>query len=136
MGVYGSKAKALKDRDMPLEGGGIYNWLACYGTPLLIPEAQSDFRLDSNVMQSLGVKCIMTVPLWSSSTMTGLLTVVNKKGGNCFDKHDLRLFTVFSNLAGAALQNASLYTDLMGKMSSRALNNSWCIRPRWRPSVN
>ena len=117
MGVYGSKAKALKDMDMPLEGGGIYNWLACYGTPLLIPEAQSDFRLDSNVMQSLGVKCIMTVPLWSSSTMTGLLTVVNKKGGSCFDKHDLRLFTVFSNLVGTALQNASLYTDLMGKMN-------------------
>jgi len=117
MGVYGSKAKALKDMDMPLEGGGIYNWLACYGTPLLIPEAQSDFRLDSSTMKSLGIKCIMIVPLWSSNTMTGLLTAVNKKGGTCFDKHDLRLFTVFSNLVGAALQNASLYTDLMGKMS-------------------
>ena len=117
MGVYGSKAKALKDMDMPLEGGGIYNWLACYGTPLLISDAQSDFRLDSNVMKSLGIKCIMIVPLWSSNTMTGLLTVVNKKGGTCFDKHDLRLFTVFSNLAGAALQNASLYADLMRKMS-------------------
>jgi signal transduction histidine kinase len=116
MGVYGSKAKALKDMNMPLEGGGIYNWLACYGTPLLIPEAQSDFRLDSNVMQTLGVKCIMTVPLWSSSTMTGVLTVVNKKDGSCFDKHDLRLLTVFSNLVGTALQNASLYTDLMVKM--------------------
>ncbi len=117
MGVYGSKAKALKDMDIPLEGGGIYNWLACYGTPLLIPDAQSDFRLDSNLMKSLGIKCIMIVPLWSSNTMTGLLTAVNKKGGTCFDKHDLRLFTVFSNLVGAALQNASLYTDLMGKMS-------------------
>jgi two-component system, NtrC family, sensor kinase len=28
----------------------------------------------------------------------------------------MRLFTVFGNLAGAALQNASLYTDLRGKM--------------------
>lgn len=117
MGVYGSKAKALKDMDMPLEGGGIYNWLACYGTPLLIPDAQSDFRLESDIMKTLGIKCIMIVPLWSSNTMTGLLTAVNKKGGNCFDKHDLRLFTVFSNLVGTALQNASLYTDLTGKMS-------------------
>jgi signal transduction histidine kinase len=117
MGVYGSKEKALKDMDMPLEAGGIYNWLACYGTPLLIPEAQSDFRLDSGLMQSLGIKSIITAPLWSSNTMTGLLTAVNKKGGACFDKHDLRLFTVFSNLAGAALQNASLYTDLMAKMN-------------------
>ena len=64
-------------------------------------------------MKSLGIKCMMTVPLWSSNTMTGLLTAVNKNGGACFDQHDLRLFTVFSNLAGAALQNASLYTDLM-----------------------
>ena len=69
------------------------------------------------LMKSLGIKCIMTIPLWSSNTMTGLLTAVNKKGGACFDKQDLRLFTVFSNLAGAALQNASLYTDLMGKMN-------------------
>jgi signal transduction histidine kinase len=113
LGVYGSKAKALKGMNMPLEGGGIYNWLACYGTPLLISDAQSDFRLDNNVMKSLGIKCIMIVPLWSSNTMTGLLTVVNKKGGTCFDKHDLRLFTVFSNLAGAALQNASMEQETL-----------------------
>lgn len=116
MGVFGNKAKALRETELPLEAGGIYNWLACYGTPLLIPDAQNDFRLDSDVMKAQGIKCIMTVPLWSSNTMTGLLTAVNKKGGPCFDKQDLRLFTVFSNLAGAALQNASLYTDLIGKM--------------------
>jgi signal transduction histidine kinase/HAMP domain-containing protein len=116
IGVFGNKASVLKNMDMPLEAAGIYNWLTCYGTPLLIAEAQSDFRLDSALMRSHGIKCIMAVPLWSSNTMTGLLTAVNKKGGGCFDKHDLRLFTVFSNLVGAALQNASLYTDLMGKM--------------------
>ncbi len=117
MGVIGSKAKALHGMEMPLESGGIYNWLACYGTPLLITEAQNDFRLDGTLMKSIGVKSIMTIPLWSSNTMIGLLTAVNKKGGTSFDKQDLRLFTVFSNLAGAALQNASLYTDLMGKMN-------------------
>ncbi len=117
LGAYGNKAKALREMGMPLESGGIYNWLACYGTPLLIPEAQTDFRLDGGLMKSLDIKCIMTVPLWSTNTMTGLLTAVNKKGGTCFDRHDLRLFTVFSSLAGAALQNASLYTDLVAKMN-------------------
>ncbi len=117
MGVIGTKAKALHEMEMPLESGGIYNWLACYGTPLLIADAQSDFRLSAALMKSAGIKSIMTVPLWSSNTMIGLLTAVNKKGGAGFDKQDLRLFTVFSNLAGAALQNASLYTDLMGKMN-------------------
>jgi signal transduction histidine kinase len=117
LGVFGSRVKTLQDMDMPLESGGIYNWIASYGTPLLIQDAQSDFRLDSALMKSLGIKCVMTVPLWSSNTMTGLLTAVNKKGGTSFDKHDLRLFTVFSNLAAAALQNASLYTDLTEKMN-------------------
>lgn len=117
LGVFGSRVKTLQDMDMPLESGGIYNWIASYGTPLLIQDAQSDFRLDSALMKSLGIKCVMTVPLWSSNTMTGLLTAVNKKGGASFDKHDLRLFTVFSNLAAAALQNASLYTDLTEKMN-------------------
>jgi two-component system NtrC family sensor kinase len=88
-----------------------------YGTPLLIPDAQTDFRLDSDLMKSIGIKSIITVPLWSSNTLMGLLTAINKKGGVSFDKHDLRLFTVFSSLAAAALQNASLYSDLKGKMN-------------------
>jgi signal transduction histidine kinase len=117
LGIFGGKELALKSLDLPLESGGIYNWLACYGTPLLIPDAQNDFRLDGALMRTLGIRSIMTIPLWSSNTMTGLLTAVNKKGGASFDKQDLRLFTVFSNLAGAALQNASLYTDLIGKMN-------------------
>jgi signal transduction histidine kinase len=116
LGVQGSKKQQLMEQELPLEAGGIFNWLACYGTPLLIPDAQSDFRLDGDRMKALGIKTLMMVPLWSSNTLTGLLTVINKKGGASFDKHDLRLFTVFGNLAGAALQNASLYTDLMGKM--------------------
>ncbi|MGE5174463.1 MAG: ATP-binding protein [Betaproteobacteria bacterium] len=116
LGVYGNKAKAIREQEPPIEAGGIYNWLASYGTPLLISDAQADFRLDGALMKSLGIKSVMTVPLWSSNTMIGLLTAINKKGGARFDKHDLRLFTVFSNLASAALQNASLYSDLKDKM--------------------
>jgi signal transduction histidine kinase len=115
-GVSGTKARILKDREMPMEAGGVYNWLASYGTPLLIPDAHSDFRLDRELMKSMGIRCLMTVPLWSSNTMRGMLTALNKKGGASFDKHDLRLFTVFSSLAGAALQNSSLYTDLKRSM--------------------
>lgn len=116
LGVFGTKVQSIKEQELPLEAGGIYNWIVSYGTPLLIPDAQTDFRLDSSRMKELGIKSIMTVPLWSTNTMTALLTAINKKGGSSFDKHDLRLFTVFSNLASAALQNASLYSDLKGKM--------------------
>ncbi len=117
LGVYGSRSHVIRGLEMPVEAGGIYNWLVSYGTPLLIPDALADFRLDSTSMKSLGFRSIMTIPLWSANTMTGLITAVNKKGGTNFDKHDLRLFTVFSSLAAAALQNASLYSDLKGKMS-------------------
>ena len=116
LGVHGSKKQLLLEQQLPLEAGGIYNWLACYGTPLLIPDAQSDFRLDGDRMKTFGIRTLMMVPLWSSNTLSGMLTVINKKGGANFDKHDLRLFTVFGNLAGAALQNASLFTDLNQKM--------------------
>jgi two-component system NtrC family sensor kinase len=68
-------------------------------------------------MITMGIKSIMAAPLWSANVMTGVLTAVNKKGSTSFDKHDLRLFTVFSSLAAAALQNASLYSDLTGKMN-------------------
>jgi signal transduction histidine kinase len=115
-GVFGNKAKTIRDQEMPIEAGGVLNWLVSYGTPLLITDAQADFRLDSALMKSIDIKSIMTVPLWSANVMTGLLTAINKKGSAGFDQHDLRLFTVFSGLAAAALQNASLYRDLHEKM--------------------
>ncbi len=114
--VSGGKAKSLAGLERAIEAGGIYNWIASYGTPLLIQDAQADFRLNGELMASLGIRSLMTVPLWSSNTMTGLLTAFNKKGGGAFDKHDLRLFTVFSNLVSSALQNASLYNDLKTNM--------------------
>ncbi len=116
LGIEGSCAGQLSAREQPLEAGGIYNWMASYGTPLLIEDARDDFRLDGAEMQALGVRSLIAVPLWSSNMMTGILTAVNKKGGELLDRHDLRLFTVFSSIAGAALQNAFLYSDLKSKM--------------------
>ncbi len=127
LGVFGTKSKLVKERDLPLEAGGIYNWLVSYGTPLLITDAQDDFRLDSGLMKTLGINSIMAVPLWQSNTMTGILTVLNKKGGVSFDKNDLRLFTVFSSLSAAALQNASLYSDLKAKMNELKLTQEQLI---------
>lgn len=108
----GSNTSAYLDRDLPLEAGGIYNWLASYGTPLLIQDAQADFRLDSALARGLGLKNLIAAPLWSSNTLLAVLTVVNKKGTDPFDRRDLRLLTVFANLAASALQNAHLYDDL------------------------
>ena len=117
LGATGGKARALKDLAMPLEAGGIFNWIASYGTPLLIQDAQADFRLEAEQMRSLGIRSIIAIPLWSSNAMMAILSIMNKKGGDGFDKQDLRLFTVFSNLAGSALQNAFLYADLKNKIS-------------------
>jgi signal transduction histidine kinase len=114
--VTGSKARHLRELSIPVEAGGLYNWTASYGTPLLIPDAQADFRLDADQMRALGIRSLLCVPLWSSNTMMAIVTIMNKKSGDPFDKQDLRLFTVFANLAGAALQNAFLYADLKHKI--------------------
>lgn len=111
-GVSGARARILEDLETPFESAGVYNWMASYGTPLLIADARTDFRMNGEQMARLGIKGLMVVPIWLSNSLRGLLTAINKKGGAAFDKHDLRLLTVFSSLAGAALQNASLYTDL------------------------
>lgn len=117
LGANGSKARVLKDMAMPLEAGGIFNWIVSYGTPLLIHDAQADYRLDASQMRSLGIRSLIAIPLWSSNTMMAILSIVNKKSGDVFDRQDLRLFTVFSNLAGSALQNAFLYADLKHKIN-------------------
>jgi two-component system NtrC family sensor kinase len=79
-------------------------------------------------MKELGIKSLMTAPLWSSNTMIAMLTAVNKKGGASYDKHDLRLFTVFANLASAALQNASLYNDLKQKIDELKTTQEQLVR--------
>lgn len=68
-------------------------------------------------MRSLGIRLLITVPLWAWNCVMAMITVMNKKGGDVFDKQDYRLFTVFGNFAGAALQNAFLYADLKHKVS-------------------
>ena len=45
IGVFGGKEQTLRELEFPLESGGIYNWLACYGTPLLIPMLKRIFDL-------------------------------------------------------------------------------------------
>jgi len=116
LGVFGTKEKVIKECKLPIESGGIYNWFASYGEPLLIEDAANDFRLDSETMRTLGVKSIISVPLWSSNMLSGIFTAINKQGSMSFDKHDLRLCTVLSNLAAAALQNVSLYGALRDKV--------------------
>jgi hypothetical protein len=64
--VSGSKARHLKGLSIPVAAGGIYNWAASYGTSLLIPDAQADFRLDADQMRTLGIRSLLCVPLWSS----------------------------------------------------------------------
>jgi signal transduction histidine kinase len=112
----GNLARSLQERSLPVEAGGVFNWLATYGTPLLIQDAPNDFRLDARDMREHGIRSLMAVPLWSSNALLAIVTVLNKRGGDVFDRRDLRLFTVFANIAAAALQNASLYADLTLKM--------------------
>lgn len=128
LAVFGSKAGQLKGLDQALEAGGVYNWIVSYGSPLLILEAHTDFRLNREQAEQIGIRCLMSVPLWSSNSMIGLLTAFNKKGGTCFDRHDLRLFTVFSNMVGSALQNARLFEDLKKSMTEVRLAQEQLVR--------
>jgi hypothetical protein len=63
---------------MSLEVRGIFNWIVSYGTPLLIQDAQADFRLDAPQMRSLGFRPLIAIPLRSSNIMMAILSVVNK----------------------------------------------------------
>ena len=127
-GAYGSKARALAARETPVESAGIYNWLASYGTPVHIVDTQSDPLVDAECMRTLGIRSIIAVPLWSANSLIGILTAFNKKGAAFFDKHDLRLLTVFANLAAAALQNSLLYSDLKNSMDEIKTAHEQLIR--------
>ncbi len=78
------------------------------GYPLICQNVQEDERVNKLVCDRVGVKSMIVVPLKYNDTSVGVLKVVSKEI-NAFEKTDIRILELMSDLIAASMLNAAKY---------------------------
>lgn len=99
-------------------GEGISGWVAHYGVPVLIEDAQNDPRFYRRVddQTQFNTRSVLCVPLRRNNVITGVLQALNKRDGSAFTEEDQMIFEALANIAAIAIENAQLYETLSDKL--------------------
>ncbi|MBF0343064.1 MAG: GAF domain-containing protein [Nitrospirae bacterium] len=93
---------------------GIAGAVFCTGEPLIINDAYSDLRFNQEIDRQTGYRTrnIITTPIKTrQGKCIGVMQLINKEDGD-FSTDDLTLLDTIAIQASAALQNASLFTQI------------------------
>jgi diguanylate cyclase (GGDEF)-like protein len=112
---------------------GIAGWVARHREPLRLDDATKDFRYYGGIetVTHFTPRSMMCVPILSKGTLLGVIQVMNKVGGGCFDENELQVVCTLADHAAIAIENASLYRqaylasitdDLTGLGNTRYFN--------------
>jgi len=109
-GVGDKAADRAKDVQLKM-GQGIAGWVAKEAKPIIIPDVAKDLRFLKALEESpsFETKSILCVPLISKGKVLGVIELINKVGGDPFDKRDLDLLSTLADFAAIAIENARLY---------------------------
>ncbi len=123
----GDKKDDLKNFEIPL-GEGIAGHVAVTGEPLLIPDVRKDHRWYKEISDSIGFKTgsIVCVPMKIGHEIIGVVEIIDKTDGTPIQKSDIKLLTVFAELAAMAIGSARRFEhvrreirDLKEELSSK-----------------
>ena len=78
------------------------------GYPLICDNVDTDDRVDKAACAKVGLKSMIVVPLKHDDTSVGVLKVVSQEI-NAFEKVDIRILELMSDLIAAAMFNAAKY---------------------------
>jgi GAF domain-containing protein len=100
-------------------GEGIAGLVAMTGQPMAISEARSDPRHASSIAEQTGYQpdSLVCVPLVFADEVIGVLELMDKHGANSFDASDIDTLGLFAQLAGAAIEQSRMRTDLASRLS-------------------
>ncbi|CAB1069765.1 Response regulator of zinc sigma-54-dependent two-component system [Olavius algarvensis Delta 1 endosymbiont] len=103
----GAKSSDVKQFEIEL-GQGIAGHVAETGEPLLIPDVAQDSRWYKEISESIGFKTqsIACVPMKIDSEIIGVVEIIDKADGSAIRDEDLKILSVFADLAAQALGNA------------------------------
>jgi GAF domain-containing protein len=100
-------------------GEGIAGLVAMTGQPMAISEARSDPRHASSIAEQTGYQpeSLVCVPLVFADEVIGVLELMDKHGAHAFDSGDIDTLGLFAQLAGAAIEQSRMRTDLASLLS-------------------
>ena len=103
----GSKGTDIKQFEIDL-GQGIAGYVAQTGEPLLIPDVAEDPRWYKEISESIGFKTqsIACVPMKINGEIIGVVEIIDKADGSSIRDEDLKILSVFADLAARAIGNA------------------------------
>jgi Nif-specific regulatory protein len=103
----GEKSTDVKQFEIDL-GQGIAGYVAATGEPLLIPDVAKDPRWYKEISESIGFKTqsIACVPMKVNAEIIGVVEIIDKADGSAIRDEDLKILSVFADLAAQAIGNA------------------------------
>ena len=103
----GEKGTDVKQFEIDL-GQGIAGYVAETGEPLLIPDVAQDPRWYKEISESIGFKTqsIACVPMKMNGDIIGVVEIIDKADGSSIQSEDLKILSVFADLAAQAIGNA------------------------------
>ena len=103
----GTKGTDIKQFEIDL-GQGIAGYVAQTGEPLLIPDVAEDPRWYKEISESIGFKTqsIACVPMKINGEIIGVVEIIDKADGSAIRDEDLKILSVFADLAARAIGNA------------------------------
>jgi GAF domain-containing protein len=100
-------------------GEGIAGLVAMTGQPMAISEARSDPRHASSIAEQTGYRpdSLVCVPLVFADEVIGVLELMDKQGASTFEASDIDTLGLFAQLAGVAIEQSRIRTDLSSLLS-------------------
>jgi adenylate cyclase len=122
--LWSKVAEGEQSREIRIPiGRGVAGWVAQHDQLLNIEDAYTDPRFSPEVDKRTGyrTRSILCGPIKNlQGEILGVIQVINKKRGDCFNKEDESLFKAFSYQTTIALENFQLYKKILanhGKMA-------------------
>ena len=103
----GEKSEEVRKYEIDV-GQGIAGFVAEKGEPLLIPDVSKDPRWYKQISESIGFEThsIACVPMKVGSEIIGVVEIIDKEDGSPIQNEDMKMLTVFADLASMAICNA------------------------------
>lgn len=97
-------------------GSSIAGYVAKSGAPLIVDDVEKDERFKRINKERYSSSSLLCVPLKVTNRILGVINMANKRGGEIFTEHDLKLLTTFAAQAAAAIDDARQFENNLQKL--------------------
>jgi signal transduction histidine kinase/FixJ family two-component response regulator/putative methionine-R-sulfoxide reductase with GAF domain len=117
IGLDKQLAEAVK---LPI-GSSIAGYVAKSGAPLIVSDVEKDERFKRINKEKYSSASLLCVPLRVTNRILGVINMANKKDGEIFSEHDLKLLTTFASQAAVAIDDARQFENNLQKLKEFSL---------------